>query len=58
MDVAAELGRGDGSAAWAFALLSANTWMAATLYQKQVVDEIFSGENFLTAGGLGPFSCD
>jgi 3-hydroxy-9,10-secoandrosta-1,3,5(10)-triene-9,17-dione monooxygenase len=54
MDVAVELGRGDGSAAWAFALLSANTWMAATLDQKHVVDEIFSGGNFLAAGALAP----
>ena len=28
MDVVVELGRGDGSAAWTLALLSANTWMA------------------------------
>jgi 3-hydroxy-9,10-secoandrosta-1,3,5(10)-triene-9,17-dione monooxygenase len=54
MDVVVELGRGDGSAAWAVALLSASTWMAATLYPKHVVDEIFSGGNFLTAGVLAP----
>ena len=46
MDVVVELGRGDGSAAWTVALLSASTWMAATLYPKHVVDEIFSGGNF------------
>ena len=54
MDVVVELGRGDGSAAWVVALLSANTWMAATLYPKLVVDEIFSGESFRTAGVLAP----
>src|SRR5258707_15057832 len=54
MDVVVELGRGDGSAAWVVAFLSASTWMAATLYPKHVVDEIFSGGNFRTAGVLVP----
>ena len=54
MDVVVELGRGDGSAAWALAIVSASTWMAATLYPKHVVDEIFSGGNFRTAGALAP----
>src|ERR1700730_5115994 len=54
MDVVVELGRGDGSAAWTLALLSASTWMAATLYPKHVVDDIFSGGNFRTAGVLAP----
>jgi alkylation response protein AidB-like acyl-CoA dehydrogenase len=48
MDVVVELRRGDGSAAWALAIVSAGTWMAATLYPKHVVDEIFSGGNFRT----------
>src|SRR5260221_13997509 len=30
MDVVVELGRGDGSAAWALAIVSAGTWTAAT----------------------------
>jgi 3-hydroxy-9,10-secoandrosta-1,3,5(10)-triene-9,17-dione monooxygenase len=54
MDVVVELGRGDGSAAWAFAIVSASTWMAATLYPKHVVDEVFSGGKFRTAGVLAP----
>jgi 3-hydroxy-9,10-secoandrosta-1,3,5(10)-triene-9,17-dione monooxygenase len=54
MDVVVELGRGDGSAAWTVALLSASTWMAATLYPKHVVDEIFSNGKFRTAGVLAP----
>ncbi len=54
MDVVVELGRGDGSAAWTVALLSGSTWMAATLYPKHVVDEIFSGGKFRTAGVLAP----
>src|SRR5258708_38136455 len=48
MDAVVELGRGDGSAAWTVALLSSSTWMAATLYPKHVVDEVFSGGNFRT----------
>jgi len=54
MDAVVELGRGDGSAAWTVSLLSANTWMAATLYPKHVVDEVFSGGKFRTAGVLAP----
>jgi hypothetical protein len=54
MDVVVELGRGDGSAAWTLALLSSGTWMAATLYPKHVVDEIFSGGNSRTASVLAP----
>jgi hypothetical protein len=54
MDAVVELGRGDGSAAWALAIVSASTWMAATLYSKQVVDKNFSGGNFRTAGALAP----
>ena len=54
MDAVVELGRGDGSAAWTVSLLSANTWMAATLYPKPVVDEVFSGGKFRTAGVLAP----
>lgn len=54
MDTVSELGRGDGSAAWVVALLSSTTWMAATIYPKQVVDEIFSGGTFRTAGELSP----
>jgi len=54
MDVVVELGRGEGSAAWTLALLSIGTWMAATLYPKHVVDEIFSDGNFRTANVLSP----
>jgi 3-hydroxy-9,10-secoandrosta-1,3,5(10)-triene-9,17-dione monooxygenase len=55
MDAVVQVGRGDGSAAWALALLSASTWMAAALYPQQVVDEVFaSGGKFRTAGVLGP----
>jgi len=54
MDAVVELGRGDGSAAWTVALLSSSTWMAATLYPKHVVDEVFSSGKFRTGGVLAP----
>ena len=54
MDVVVELGRGDGSAAWALTIVSVGIWMAATLYPKHVVDEVFSGGNFRTASVLAP----
>jgi 3-hydroxy-9,10-secoandrosta-1,3,5(10)-triene-9,17-dione monooxygenase len=54
MDVVVEIARGDGSVGWALSLTLANTWMAATLYPKRVVDEVFSSGNFRTAGVLGP----
>jgi 3-hydroxy-9,10-secoandrosta-1,3,5(10)-triene-9,17-dione monooxygenase len=54
MDVVVELGRGDGSAAWTLALLAGGTWMAATLYPKHVVDEVFSGRNSRVAGVFAP----
>jgi 3-hydroxy-9,10-secoandrosta-1,3,5(10)-triene-9,17-dione monooxygenase len=54
MDVVVELGRGDGSVAWTVALVSANTWMATTLYPKHVVDDIVSGGTFRTAAVLHP----
>ncbi len=55
MDVVVELGRGDGSAAWAVALLAGGTWMSATLYPEKVVDEVFAGGGKMrTAGVLGP----
>jgi 3-hydroxy-9,10-secoandrosta-1,3,5(10)-triene-9,17-dione monooxygenase len=55
MDVLVQIGRGDGSAAWTLALLSASTWMATTLYPKPVVDEIYAaGENIRVAGVIAP----
>ncbi|HEY3599643.1 MAG TPA: acyl-CoA dehydrogenase [Paraburkholderia sp.] len=55
MDVMIQLGRADGSAAWALGLLSSGTWMAATLFPKHVTDEVFAkGGKFRTAGALGP----
>lgn len=49
-----ELGRGDGSVAWTVALLSASTWMMTTFFPEHVLDEVFSGGKFRTAGVLAP----
>jgi len=42
-----QLGRGDASAAWTVALINICNWLAATLYPRQITDEMFS-----TPGGL------
>jgi 3-hydroxy-9,10-secoandrosta-1,3,5(10)-triene-9,17-dione monooxygenase len=48
MDAIVHIGRGDGSAAWTLSILSASTWMAATLYPQHVVDRVFgAGQNFV-----------
>jgi 3-hydroxy-9,10-secoandrosta-1,3,5(10)-triene-9,17-dione monooxygenase len=52
MDAVVEIGRGDGSVAWVIALLSANSWMAATLYPSHVAEEVFADGNLRTAGSM------
>jgi 3-hydroxy-9,10-secoandrosta-1,3,5(10)-triene-9,17-dione monooxygenase len=55
MDAIVQIGRRDGSAAWTLSILSASTWMAATLYPQHVVDEVFgAGQKFRTASVLSP----
>ncbi|GAB2920626.1 acyl-CoA dehydrogenase family protein [Paraburkholderia jirisanensis] len=55
LDTLIEVGRGDGSAAWALGLLSTGTWMAAAMYPQQVTDQVFaSGGKFRTATTLNP----
>jgi alkylation response protein AidB-like acyl-CoA dehydrogenase len=46
-EAVAHLGRGDASTAWTVALINIGNWLAATLYPKQVADEMFA-----TSGGL------
>jgi 3-hydroxy-9,10-secoandrosta-1,3,5(10)-triene-9,17-dione monooxygenase len=46
-ETVAQLGRGDASTAWTVALINICNWLAATLYPKQVTDEMFAA-----AGGL------
>jgi 3-hydroxy-9,10-secoandrosta-1,3,5(10)-triene-9,17-dione monooxygenase len=50
MDVVTEIGRGNGGAAWAVTLVSACNWMAAGLYPKSVVDEVFAKPGTRCAG--------
>jgi 3-hydroxy-9,10-secoandrosta-1,3,5(10)-triene-9,17-dione monooxygenase len=55
LDTLMEIGRGDGSAAWALGLISTGTWMSATMFPKHVTDRVFArGANFRTAGSLTP----
>jgi len=46
------LGRGDASTAWTVALINICNWMAATLYPKQVTDELFASAGGLRACGV------
>jgi 3-hydroxy-9,10-secoandrosta-1,3,5(10)-triene-9,17-dione monooxygenase len=55
MNVVVELGRGDGSTAWAVALLAGGTWSVAALFPKQVSAEVFAGGGKLRiAGAFNP----
>ncbi|GJG94260.1 acyl-CoA dehydrogenase family protein [Cupriavidus pauculus] len=55
MEVVSEIGRGDGSAAWACALINVCNWMAASCLPQPARDEVFSGRaKVRTAGVLSP----
>jgi 3-hydroxy-9,10-secoandrosta-1,3,5(10)-triene-9,17-dione monooxygenase len=56
MDVAVELGRGDGSTSWVFALVAASTWLLTTLFPQHVTDPIFASGRFIAAGAITPRS--
>lgn len=43
-DTVTEIGRGDAGVAWGLTLNSAAAWMAANLYPRHVVDEIFAAK--------------
>src|SRR5258708_13029215 len=45
MDVVVELGRGDGSAAWTLAFLSATTWLAPPPHPNYILAHSFSTRN-------------
>jgi alkylation response protein AidB-like acyl-CoA dehydrogenase len=53
VEVATELGRGDGSAAWTASVYWIPTWMAG-LFPDQVQDEIFSTPDVRVCGTLSP----
>ncbi len=55
LDVVAELGRGDASAAWVTALINVTTWAAAALFGEEAADEVFGGaEPARVVGVLSP----
>lgn len=53
VDVAAELGRGDGSAAWTASVYWIPTWMTC-LFPDEVQDEVFSTPDVRVCGTLSP----
>ncbi len=53
VDVAAELGRGDGSTAWVASVFWIPTWMAS-LFPDHVQDEVFSTPDVRICGTLSP----
>jgi alkylation response protein AidB-like acyl-CoA dehydrogenase len=53
VQVAAELGRGDGSAAWAAMVCWITTWMAS-LFPDEVQDEVFAAPDVRVCGTLSP----
>ncbi|MGX7827294.1 acyl-CoA dehydrogenase family protein [Actinokineospora sp. 24-640] len=53
VDVAAELGRGDGSASWVASVYTIPGWMAC-LFPDEVQDEVFSTPNTRICGTLSP----
>jgi alkylation response protein AidB-like acyl-CoA dehydrogenase len=57
MRTVVELGRGDGSAAWAVTLIDMCIWMAATLYPRSVTDKIFIHPDIKVAGVVSPRFC-
>jgi len=53
VDVAAQLGRGDGSTAWTASVYWIPTWMAG-MFPDQVQDEVFSTPDVRVCGTLSP----
>lgn len=53
LDIATELGRGDGSAAWIYAVLGVHELMVA-LYPKEVQDEIWADPRALVSSSFAP----
>lgn len=53
VDVAAELGRGDGSTAWVASVYWIPTWMTC-MFPEQVQDEVFSTPDVRVCGTLSP----
>jgi len=57
MQAVTELGRGDGGVAWAVTLVTACNWMAASMYPKHVVEEVFAKPGACAAGVFSGRAC-
>lgn len=57
MRTVTEIGRGDGGIAWGVTLNSAAGWMAANLYPRRVVDEVFAQPGVRSAGVFSGRAC-
>jgi alkylation response protein AidB-like acyl-CoA dehydrogenase len=56
MDMIVDIGRGDGSAAWALGILTGAAWMVAMLYPQDVSHEVLAGPGSRVATVLSPRS--
>lgn len=52
-----ELGRGDGGVAWAVTLVTACNWMAASMYPRHLVEEVFAKPDTCVAGVFANRGC-
>ncbi|MBU9360749.1 acyl-CoA dehydrogenase family protein [Burkholderia multivorans] len=52
MEAVSEIGRGDPSAAWAATLINICSWLMASLYPKNVQEEVFGSNNKVRAAGV------
>jgi 3-hydroxy-9,10-secoandrosta-1,3,5(10)-triene-9,17-dione monooxygenase len=57
MKTVTELGRGDGGVAWAVTLVTACNWMAASMYPRHVVEEVFAKPGACVAGIFANRGC-
>ncbi|WP_157134722.1 acyl-CoA dehydrogenase family protein [Sphingomonas sp. PAMC 26605] len=53
-DIVQELGQADGSVSWAYAVLAAGSWMAASFFPEAASRKVFESENPLTSAAMMP----
>ncbi|MEH6994837.1 acyl-CoA dehydrogenase family protein [Neobacillus drentensis] len=58
IDVNSEIARGNGSAGWVTTLTNVCNWLVATLFPKDVQQEVFGEGNARTCGVLEPRKCE
>jgi alkylation response protein AidB-like acyl-CoA dehydrogenase len=58
IDVNTEIARGNGSAGWVTTLTNVCNWLVATLFPKDVQQEVFGEANARTCGVLEPRKCE